>query len=112
MGGLFLEEFFGKNYLFYFDVEEIDLFVNLLSKSKKERRRKNLNPQKCDCNCTSHLKNNLSTQHAMSLLFSCTYRTGKSKINLFSYCGLVNARISASEKDFPKLHQQSRKHRR
>ena len=29
------------------------------------------------------------------------YRTGKSMNNLFSYCGLVDARISASEKYLP-----------
>ena len=40
--GLLLEEFFWRNYLFYLDVEGIDLFVKILvfveilSKSKKE----------------------------------------------------------------------------
>ena len=29
-GGLFLEEFFGRNSLFYFNVEGIDLFVKIL----------------------------------------------------------------------------------
>ena len=29
------------------------------------------------------------------------YRTDKSMNNLLSYCGLVNARISASDKDLP-----------
>ena len=29
------------------------------------------------------------------------YWTGKSMNNLLSYCGLVDARISASEKDLP-----------
>ena len=29
------------------------------------------------------------------------YLTGKSMNNLLSYCGLVDARISASEKDLP-----------
>ena len=29
------------------------------------------------------------------------YLTGNSMDNLFSYCGLVDARISASEKDLP-----------
>ena len=29
------------------------------------------------------------------------YRTGKSMNNVLSYCGLVDARISASEKDLP-----------
>ena len=44
LGGLFLEEFFGKNYLFSFNVEGIDLFVKILifvkilSKSKKGRK--------------------------------------------------------------------------
>ena len=31
-------------------------------------------------------------------------RTGKSMNNLLSYCGLVNARIRASDKDLPVLH--------
>ena len=31
------------------------------------------------------------------------YWTGKSMNNLLSYCGLVDARISASEKDLPVL---------
>ena len=31
------------------------------------------------------------------------YRTGKLMNNLLSYCGLVDARISASEKDLPVL---------
>ena len=39
-GGLFLEEFFGRNYLFV----KILVFVKTLSKSKKEGRRKNLDP--------------------------------------------------------------------
>ena len=29
------------------------------------------------------------------------YRTGKSMYNILSYCGLVGARIRASEKDLP-----------
>ena len=36
------------------------------------------------------------TQHVLSLEFSCT---GDSMNNLLSYCGLVEVRINASEKD-------------
>ena len=36
MGGLFLEEFFGMNSLFYFDVEGIDLFVKTLGKGRRK----------------------------------------------------------------------------
>ena len=43
-------------------------------------------------------KNNLCTQHVLSLEFSCI---GNSMNNLLSYYGLVDARISASEKDLP-----------
>ena len=39
------------------------------------------------------IQNNLCIQHVLSLQFSCT--------ELLSYCGLVDARISASEKDLP-----------
>ena len=47
-------------------------------------------------------KNNLCTQHVLSLEFSCTELvSGNSMNNLLSYCGLVDARISASEKDLP-----------
>ena len=33
------------------------------------------------------------------------YRTGKSMNNLLSYCGLVDARIRASNKDLPVLEK-------
>ena len=38
-----------------------------------------------------------------SELFVFMYRTGKSMNNLLSYCGLVDARIRASNKDLPVL---------
>ena len=38
--------------------------------------------------------------HVLSLEFSCTEQVN-SMDNLLSYCGLVNARISTSEKDLP-----------
>ena len=41
-------------------------------------------------------KNNLCAQHVLSLEFSCN-----SMNNLLSYCGLVDARISAPDKDLP-----------
>ena len=42
LGGLFLEEFFERNYLFYSNVEGIDLFVKILVFAKilsKSRRK-------------------------------------------------------------------------
>ena len=36
-----------------------------------------------------------------SELVVCMYWTGKSMNNLFSYCGLVDVRINASDKDLP-----------
>ena len=48
--GFFWEDCLERNSLFYFNVEGIDLFVKILvfvkilSKSKKEGRRKNLDP--------------------------------------------------------------------
>ena len=41
-------------------------------------------------------KNNNSIQHVLNLYFS-----GNSINNLLSYCGLTDARMSASEKDLP-----------
>ena len=49
----------------------------------------------------SKQKNNLCKQHVMSLEFSCKYWTCNSMNNLSSYCGLVDARVSASDKDLP-----------
>ena len=40
------------------------------------------------------------SQHVLSLEFSCTELVIQKTI-LSSYCGLVDARISASEKDLP-----------
>ena len=52
-------------------------------------------------NCSEcQSKNNLCTQHVLSLQFSCTELVIQWKTFL-SYCGLVDARISASEKDLP-----------
>ena len=44
-------------------------------------------------------KNNFCTQHVLRLEFSCTELVN----NLLSYCGLVDATISASDKDLPVL---------
>ena len=54
-------------------------------------------------NCFECQKNkiNLWTQHVLKCSFHA--RTGKSMNNLLSYCWLVVARISASEKDLPVL---------
>ena len=48
-----------------------------------------------DCFCLIN-QNNLCTQHVLSMFLACN-----SLNNLLSYCGLVDARISASEKDLP-----------
>ena len=42
-----------------------------------------------------------SFEHVLSLQFSCTYWTCNSMNNLSSYCGLVDVRKIASEKDLP-----------
>ena len=42
-------------------------------------------------------KNNLCTQHVISLEFSCAELAN----NLLSYCGLVDAKIRPSDKDLP-----------
>ena len=42
------------------------------------------------------IQNNICTQHVLNLYFSCN-----SMNNLSSYCGLTDARMRASEKDFP-----------
>ena len=41
------------------------------------------------------------SRHVLSLEFSCMYWTRNSMNNLLSYCGSVDARIRASEKDLP-----------
>ena len=38
--------------------------------------------------------------HVLLMFFACSFH-GNSMNNLLSYCGLVDARISASEKDLP-----------
>ena len=50
-------------------------------------------------NCSEKI-NNLCTQHVLTLQFSCTRN---SLNNLSSYCGLVDAKIRASDKDLPVL---------
>ena len=47
------------------------------------------------------IQNNLCTKHALSLEISCKYWTPNSMNNLLSYYGLIDARISASERDLP-----------
>ena len=52
-------------------------------------------------------KKNLCKQHVLTMISPCSELgifmccTGNSMNNLLSYCGLVDARISASEKDLP-----------
>ena len=51
--------------------------------------------------CQNKTKNNLCIQNVLSLQLSCTELVDNSMNNLLSYCGLVDARISASDKDLP-----------
>ena len=46
--------------------------------------------------CQNINKKKFCTQHVLNLYFS-----GNSMNNLFSYCGLTDARMRASEKDLP-----------
>ena len=50
-----------------------------------------------------NVKNNLSTQHVLPRfeLGNFMYCTCNSMNNLSSYCGLVDAKIRASDKDLP-----------
>ena len=41
-----------------------------------------------------------SAEHVLPMFCACSFH-GNSMNNLLSYCGLVDARISASEKDLP-----------
>ena len=51
------------------------------------------------------IQNNLCTQHVLSLYIAFMYWTGKSMNNLLSYCGLIDTRIRASDKDLPVLQR-------
>ena len=57
------------------------------------------------------IQNNLCTQHALSMLGACSepvismYWNCNSIDNLLLYCGLVDSRKSASEKDLPVLSE-------
>ena len=41
-----------------------------------------------------------SAEHGQNMFFTCSF-DGNSMNNLLSYCGLVDPRISASDKDLP-----------
>ena len=56
-------------------------------------------------NCFECQKKN-KENNLCSELIVFMYRTGKSMNNVLSYCGLVDARISASEKDLPVMKGQ------
>ena len=43
-------------------------------------------------------------EHVLPMFCACSFH-GNSMNNLLSYCGLVDARISASEKDLPVGHE-------
>ena len=47
------------------------------------------------------IQNNLCTQHVLSLQSSCTEFANQWTIFCHTYCGLIDARIRASEKDLP-----------
>ena len=60
---------------------------------------------------------NVKTKQKQSMYTTCSelvvffmYQPGKSINNLFLYCGLVDARISASEKDLPVSNQSRDSH--
>mgnify|MGYP001397239148 CR=1 FL=1 len=44
-----------------------------------------------------------SAEHVLPMFCACSFH-GNSMNNLLSYCGLVDAKISASEKDLPALN--------
>ena len=57
-----------------------------------------------DCSWNYHEKYKRRTwvEHVLSMFCACSFH-GNSMNNLLSYCGLVDGRISASEKDLPVL---------
>ena len=56
-------------------------------------------------NCFECQNKNKKTMYVHNMFWACSFcvRTGKSMNNLLSYCGLVDARTRASEKDLPVL---------
>ena len=74
----------------------IDLPVQYMKTTSSEHGENILCSQIAFC---FDIQNNLCTQHELSLQFSCTELNLIN--NLLSYCGLVDARISTSEKDLP-----------
>ena len=60
-------------------------------------------------NVKTKTKNNLCSQHVLPMFYPCSelgifmYWTGNSMNNLLSHCGLVDAKIRASDKDLPVL---------
>ena len=65
-GGILWEEFFGRNSLFYFNVEGIDLFVKILGKG---RRRKEVKFQSLK-QATTHLKTQMQLHNVFRLIMS------------------------------------------
>ena len=55
-------------------------------------------------NCSEYQNKKQFMYTTCSELEVFMYRIGNSMDNLLSYCGLVDARISASEKDLPVFH--------
>ena len=79
------------------------LFIDLPVQYMKTTNSEHVLYTNCFC---FDIQNNLCTQHVLSLQFSCTEFVNKMN-NLLSYFGLVDARISASEKDLPLPSRQS-----
>ena len=58
----------------------------------------------CSWNYHENYKRRTCSAHVLPMFCACSFH-GHSMNNLLSYCGLVDARISASEKDLPVLTQ-------
>ena len=56
---------------------------------------------------SKHKQSNFCTPHVVNLYFFRIVSTRNSMNNLLSYCGLTDARISASEKDLPVTQKDS-----
>ena len=54
----------------------------------------------CSWGYRENYKRKTWTEHVLPMFYAYTFH-GNSMNNLLSYCGLVDARISASEKDLP-----------
>ena len=84
----------------------IDLPVQYMKTTSSEHG-ENMSCAEIVLNVKTKTKNNICTQHVFSIISTCSelglfiYWTWNSMNNLLSYCGIVDTRISASEKDLP-----------